>query len=330
MKRLKAVVLAVFSLALTGCESWSIIISSKVEPSATDAEYSAVVPVATNDNWDTLFDKDLIAENYRKECVIAGQHQFVGPAGAAVLTAIGGAAWDLGVMAVNDKVEKIQERSSSTWNATWTTTSDDLKSLRCLALVRYRYTTTEAKGEQTESVPVPQMVLLLKLAEFNPRKEKLAAIQFVPMLAASKTSAALTKDEGKGLGKIGLSAAGAISYYDDGVLKESIPDAISISGVTVSEAGSNPPLMVKSLGHGGSNATKPVTYPFDNTDGKDDGTGKKTREITPLYVKFAVAETGTLSGKDAKAKAEIKVITDALGPIAKELIKKRFEDDDSK
>ncbi|QUN66335.1 hypothetical protein [Pseudomonas sp. JS425] len=53
------------------------------------------------------------------------------------------------------------------------------------------------------------------------------------------------------------------------------------------------------------------------------------REITPLYVKFAVAETGTLSGKNAKAKAEIKVITDALGPVAKDLIKKKFEEGDS-
>ncbi|WP_409286161.1 hypothetical protein [Pseudomonas protegens] len=330
MKRLKTVGVAVFALALTGCESWSIITSSKIEPSATDAEYSAVVPVATDEGWNTLFDNDSIAENYRKVCVIAGRQELIGSAGAAVLTAIGGAAWDLGVMAVNDKVEKIQERSSSTWNAAWTTTSDELKSYRCLALVRYRYTMTETKGKQTESVPIPQMVLLLKLTEFDPKKDKLKAVQFVPLLAASRTSAALTKDEGKGLGKIGLSAAGAISYYVDGELKESTPDAISVSGVTVGETGSNPPLMVKSFGYGGSNATKPVTYPFDSTAGTDDGKGHKVREITPLYVKFAVAETGTLSGKDAKAKAEIKVITDALGPVVKDLIKKRFEDDGSK
>ncbi|MDD2051081.1 hypothetical protein NPS46_00765 [Pseudomonas putida] len=326
MKRLKTVVVAVFSLALTGCESWSIITSSKIEPSATDAEYSAVVPVDRDGSWDTLFGKDPTAENYRSNCVKAG---LVAPAGAAVLTAIGSAAWDLGVMAVNDKVEKIQERSSSTWNATWTTTSDELKRLPCLALVRYRYTTTEAKGTQPESVTVPQMILLLKLTEFDPKKDKLAAVQFVPMLAASRTSAALTKDEGKGLGKIGLSAAGAISYYVDGELKESMPDAISVSGVTVGETGSNPPLMVKSLGYGGSNATKPVTYPFDSKADKHDEPGKYSRQITPLYVKFAVAETGTLSGKNAKAKAEIKVITDALGPVAKDFIKKRFEDDDS-
>lgn len=329
MKRLKTVGVAVFALALTGCESWSIITSSKIEPPATDAEYSAIVPVASSERWDTLFGKDSIAESYREICALSDQHPLVGPAGAAVLTAIGGAVWDLGVMAVNDKVEKIQERSSSTWNATWTTTSDEFKSLRCLALVRYRYTTTETKGEQEEGVPVPQMVLLLKLSEFDPRKDKITAVQFVPLLAASKTSAALTKDEGGGFGKIGLSAAGTISYYVDGALKESTPDVISVSGVTVGETGSNPPLMVKPLGYGGSNATKPVTYPFDSSTGKDDGNGKWIREITPLYVKFAVAETGTLSGKNAKAKAEIKVITDALGPVAKDLIKKKFEEGDS-
>ncbi|MFL1449290.1 hypothetical protein ACI77O_12915 [Pseudomonas tritici] len=327
MKSLKAVGVAVFALALTGCESWSIITSSKIEPSATDAEYSAVVPVNSNETWATLFGKDEIAMKYREKCVKEDEQQLASLAGAALITAVGGAAWDLGVMAVNDKVGKIQERSSSTWNATWTTSSDVLKRTQCLALVRYR-NTTQTKGEQTKVVPAPQMVLLLKLAEFDPKKDKLTAVQFVPMLAASKTSAALTKDEGQGLGKIGLSAAGAISYYVDGELKESTPDAISVSGVTVGEAENNPSLMVKSLGSGESNATKPVTYPFDITVDKGEEDSKKPSKSTPLYVKFAVVETGTLSGKDAKAKAEIKVITDALGPVVKDLIKKRFEDDD--
>lgn len=37
-----------------------------------------------------------------------------------------------------------------------------------------------------------------------------------------------------------------------------------------------------------------------------------------LHQKFAVVETGTLAGKDSKAKAELKAVTDALGPIAKD------------
>ncbi|MBC3434484.1 hypothetical protein HU735_03580 [Pseudomonas sp. BW16M2] len=52
--------------------------------------------------------------------------------------------------------------------------------------------------------------------------------------------------------------------------------------------------------------------------------------ITPLYKKFSVAETGTLSAKDAKAKAEIQVISDARVPVAKIALKKRFETDYSK
>lgn len=331
MKRLKTVGVAVFALALTGCESWSIITTSKIEPSPTDAEYSAVVPIDGDSAFADVFGAGTPADDYRDLCKTNPrdeQHGFVGPAGAAALTALGGAAWDLGVIAINDKVEKIQERSSSTWNATWTTTSDQLKSLKCIALVRYRYTTKETGGGKT-SVADPQMVLLLKLTDFDPKKDKLTAVQFAPLLSASKTSAALTTDDGDGLGKVGLSAAGVISYYVDGELKDSTPDAISVSGVQVGKSSSNPPLMIKRLGLGEAQATKPVTYPYDNTEGRDDGKGGKVRDITPLFVKFAVVETGTLSGKDAKAKAEIKVVTDALGPVAKDLLKKRLEKDSS-
>lgn len=323
MDSLKAVGVATVVLALTGCESWSIIASSKIEPSARDAEYSAMAPVHTNDMWEELFGNDQEAYEYRPQCISGSEDGGDKINSTAVLTALGGAAWDLGVMAINDKVEKIQERSSRTWSTTWTTTSDDFHKVKCLALVRY--TTTDKNGEQAESVPIPQMILLLKLASFDPKKDNLTAVQFEPILVASRTSAALTKDEGNGLGKIGLSAAGAISYFVDGQLKESTPDAISVSGVTVGETGSNPSLKVKQLGGNGANATRPVTYPYDSTVANANEDNKKEREITPLFVKFAVAETGTLSGKDAKAKAEIKVITDALGPVAKDLIKKRLE-----
>ncbi|WP_144957828.1 hypothetical protein [Pseudomonas oryzihabitans] len=49
-----------------------------------------------------------------------------------------------------------------------------------------------------------------------------------------------------------------------------------------------------------------------------------------IHLKFAVVETGTLAGKDAKVKAELKAVTDALGPIAKDALKKRILGDDAK
>lgn len=335
MKRLKTVGVAVFALALTGCESWTIITSSKIEPPATDAEYSAIVPLKEEADVDKIFGKEPTAKSYLTQCNLNddGLKTFsIGSAGAPVVTALGGAAWELAVIAINDKVEKIQERSSSTWNATWTTNSDQLNSLKCLALVRYRYTTEEGDKKKTPVVD-PQMVLVLKLVSFDPKKDKLAAVQFAPLLSASKTSAALTTDDGDGLGKVGLSAAGVISYYVDGELKDSTPDAISVSGVKVGKASSNPPLMFKQLGdkEAGGNASKPVTYPYDATSckGAKDPAACEEGRVTPLFVKFSVVETGTLSGKDAKAKAEIKVVTDALGPVAKDLLKKRLEKDSS-
>lgn len=335
MNRLKLVGLTMFTLALTGCESLSIIASSKIEPSSEDSDWSAVMPVKSSKVWYALFSKDNTPDAFRSHCLSEEDIQAVdhpvsgevsvmlGPVGGAALAALGGAAWGLGVDAVNSKVDKIQERSSNTWNATWTTTAKALKEAKCLALVKYRYTTIVDAENNVKNVSDPQMVLLIRVVEFDPKKEGLTAVQFVPLLVGSKTSSALTKDEGGGLGKIGLSAAGAISYFVDGVLKDSTPEVISVSGIKVGDSTNKPAQMYKVVGtasgggYSGSTTTKPVSFPFTPA------------ATTPLYIKFAVAETGTLSGKDAKAKAEIKVITDALGPVAENALKKRFETDES-
>jgi cold shock CspA family protein len=57
------------------------------------------------------------------------------------------------------------------------------------------------------------------------------------------------------------------------------------------------------------NFSKPLAYP----GGSD------------VYIKFSIVETGSLSGLDAKSKAEIKAVSDALGPVAKDALKRKFE-----
>lgn len=327
MNRISYLGVPVLALALTGCESWSIIMSSKIEPPTQGSDWAAIMPVNTPQVWSALFKKDKVSTAYSRFCLNpAGQNDFqimVAPLAGSVLTALGGAAWDLGVDAVNSKVDKIQERSSNTWTATWTTTAKDLGDAKCLALVRYRL----PNAGNSSGTPDPQMVMVLKVVNFEISSDDKKSVQFVPILVGSKTSSALTKDEGSGVGTIGLTAAGVISYYVNGELKDSTPDTISVSGIKVGDSNKNPTQMLKAVGDSagedlnGALATKPVSFPYPKT-----GDPKKVS----LFIRFSVAETGTLSGKDAKAKAQIKVITDALGTVAKTALKERFEADGSK
>jgi hypothetical protein len=323
MQHFKNVGVAVFALTLCGCESWSIISSSKIEPSSSEGDWSAATPLIEAKQWPNLFEKNDVADEFKAYCFNKGQVDTMGltPLGAAALSALGGVAWDLAVEGVNSKVDKIQEQSSRTWNATWTTNGAILMSAKCLALVRYRPTVGSDKKVNYN----PQMVILLSVNWFNPGEDGLSALQFAPLLVASKSSAALTKNEGGGKGKIGLSVAGVVSYFNDGELKDTLPDAVSVSGIEVEDPVKNPAQMFKAVGRAarddkgnyemsGLTLTKPVAFP----------------STSELYVKFAVVETGTLSGKDAKSKAEIKAVTDALGPIAKDALKKRLDVEDAK
>lgn len=318
MQRLNSIGVAVICLALGGCESWSIITSSKIEPSSSEGEWSMVTSLTDPKQWLNLFEGNAITREFRDYCFQKEAFESLDftPVGAATLSALGGVTWDLAVDAVNNKVDKIQEQSSRTWHATWTTSGEMLTSAKCLALVRYR----RVVGPNIKDSYDPQMVILLGVHSFNSGKKDLAAVQFAPLLVASKSSAALTKDEGSGRGKIGLSVAGAVSYFDDGTLKDTSPDAISVSGIDVGDPAKQRTQMFKAVGRSvgnemsGLSLTKPVAFP----------------RTSALYVKFAVVETGTLSGKNAKSKAEIKAVTDALGPIAKDALKKRLEGEDAK
>ncbi|WFC61959.1 hypothetical protein EWH21_09540 [Pseudomonas sp. REST10] len=320
MRAIAFIGIALLAVAVSGCQSWSVISAKKLEPGTSKTAWTVAVPItkaSTQKNtgelsqWEQLFGTSSAATSYQNYCFKTAGTKGLGSFGAAIAVAMGGVAWDLAVDAANSKIEKIQEQSVQSWSATWTPTPSDLKTTECLALVRY----TDAK------TPDPQMAVLLMIQPAATGKSGVEAVQFAPLMVRSKSSVALTKDEGDGSGKIGLSIAPAISSFHDGELKDATPDAISIGDVTVTSLGKNADGYLKKVGtatHNGDLSTLAYTKPsVYSTSGA-------------LHLKFAVVETGTLAGKDTKAKAELKAVTDALGPIAKDALKKRILGDDAK
>ncbi|CRL52385.1 hypothetical protein [Pseudomonas sp. URMO17WK12:I11] len=305
------VMLVFFAAMLSGCNTFGIIFSSKVDPTDAKGEWNAVVPLSpmsfregehgSSSVWKKLLDGK--SEQYTSLCkgTAAGVEGF-GPA----LAAVGGAAWDIAVDAINSKVDEIKSKSMKTWSATWSISVESLKTTECLALVRYK--------KDDAGLVNPQMVILLHLKKFEGGK----AFQIVPLFVLSKTSIAMTKDEGGGRGEIGLSIAAAQVALTGDELKESTAEAVTVGGIFVKEKGENEAGYASNVGMSSPDSSmqgsKPMTYP----------------KSTDVYLKFAVTETGSLSGDDAKSKAELKAVTDALGPIAKEALKKRFAPDDSK
>ncbi|WP_017904434.1 hypothetical protein [Pseudomonas asplenii] len=221
-----------------------------------------------------------------------------------VLTAMGSAAWDLGVAAVNRKVDEFQERSIKSWGASWSGRTAAWDNLNCLVLARVNGHTD----------PSTQMSILLVKRQFQTHDQETAAFQFAPALVASRTSRALTKDEGQGKGRIGLSVAAAATGFKSGTAQENVADAVSIGGIAVSAPTTNGPLNYKLVADDHFNFTKPLKYPA----GSD------------VYINFSVVETGALAGLDSQSKAEIKAMTDALGPVAKEAWKKKLEKEGKK
>lgn len=310
----KSILIGSTIILLSGCNSLGIIFSKKTQPTDAGNERVAVVSFNpqldeepnTDKNWTKLIhDPD---KNYEKMC--QPKAESLTPLATSAVVALGGVAWDLGVDAINSKIDEIKERSSKVWSATWTVDQSTLKQQGCIALVRYKANGTD--------ITDPQMVILLQLRDFESNK----AFQIVPLYVFSRTSRALTKDEGDDIGHIALSIAVAQSAFVGTEIKDIGSDVITIGGVKVKENGETNEgyrldiAMVKNENgdmlsdQNSAIAGKPILYP--------DGSS---------YLKFAVTETGTLSGDDAKAKAEIKAITDALGPVAKEALKKKFIDE---
>ncbi|WP_413704964.1 hypothetical protein [Pseudomonas sp. Pseusp16] len=304
----KLIVLGFFAVMLSGCNTWGVIFSPKVDPSDAKGEWDAVVPLSLTSFsdgghgepsvWSKLFDGK--AEKYTGLC--KGNNAGAAGVGVAV-AAVGGAAWDIAVNAANSKVDEIKAKSMNTWSATWAVSVADVKATKCVALVRYKKSSNEFTN--------PQMAILLHLKDFEGGK----AFQVIPLFILSKTSIALTKDEGGGQGTVGLSIAVAQASIDGEELKESTGEAVTVGGVVVKENGENEIGSALDVGMAKADnsmqGSKPIIYP----------------KGTDVYLKFAITETGSLSGDDAKSKAELKAVTDALGPIAKEALKKRFAPD---
>lgn len=314
---MRSLILVAFTfLMLSGCQTLKIITTPTVDPSSGEEEWTAIIPVTssvfsdrdangnkTKSQWEALFGFSDDGGGWRTACTDAQ------PAGlailpATVLTALGGTVWDLAVAAANSKVDEVQQKSTKTWSATWSGNAADWQKIKCVVLARI-------KGGKVADT---QMSILLSKKSFDTGKTDVLAFQFSPILLSSKTSLAMTKDDGGGKGKVGISIAAAADSYKDGERKESSSDAVSIGGISVADPNSNASLTSKRVGIENYNYSKPT--PFYSSGS--------------VYLKFSVVETGALAGLDSKSKAEIKAVTDALGPIAKEALKSKLEKESAK
>lgn len=308
----KIMAVAFSSLLLSGCQTWTMFTTSKLDPATGDQERVMLVPVtaqifevskgSTISTWQQLFGRR--DDGRWKQLCVPDANPALAAVLVPVLTAIGNTAWDLSVAAVNRKVGEFQERSIKSWNASWSGPTANWDSSNCVVLARIK----------DQADPAAQMSILLVKQSFQTHDQETAAFQFAPALVASRTSRALTKDEGQGKGRIGLSVAAAATGFKSGSAQENVADAVSIGGIAVSAPSSNGPLNYKSVAEDYFNYTKPLKYPASSN----------------VYINFSVVETGTLAGLDSQSKAEIKAMTDALGPVAKEAWKKKLEKEGKK
>lgn len=299
--------MAMSCVVLSGCQTWTIMTSSKLEPASGDQERVVLFPVEqslfdvregrSTPEWRQLFGSQ--DEEVWKGLCLPITKAGVAAVAASALIAAGNAAWDLGVSAVNSKIDEFQQRSFKSWSASWSGPPATWDNLRCVVLARV------SGGAE----PQTQMAILLTTMKFQTGDKDVAAFQFAPALVSSRTSRALTENEGQGKGRIGLSVAAAVTGYKAGVEQKDTSDAVSIGGVAVSAPAGDAPLHYKPVAKDYFNYTKPVKYPAGSS----------------MYINFSVVETGMLAGLDSQSKAEIKAMTDALGPVAKDAWKKLFE-----
>ncbi|VVP56059.1 hypothetical protein PS896_05706 [Pseudomonas fluorescens] len=296
---------AVSLLALGGCQSIKILMTDTVEPASGEGEKTRVIPIVVEtfkgngSQWEQLFGTaDQYAWANKCHVSLPDRNLEPAPVPAAVLTAVGGVVWGLAVDAVNSKIDEIQERSVKSWAATWTGTRGGLKVPQCFAVVRV----------SAEKVPKAQMAILFEIKGVNTGNANAPAVQWAPLLVASRTSLALTKREGE-VGTIGLSLSVAAKSFKEGEFTVKASDPISVSGIVVSTPGENAPLHVKSVTD--DQYSDPLQF-----YAKDDAAS--------VYLKFAIVESGSMAGLNTKAKAEFKAWTDALGPVAADAWKKKL------
>jgi hypothetical protein len=308
----KTMAVAFSCMVLSGCQAWTMFTTSKLDPATGDQERVMLLPVtaqlfevskgSTLSTWQQLFGRP--DDGGWKRLCVPDENPALAAVLVPLLTAIGNTAWDLGVAAVNRKVDEFQERSIKSWSASWSGRTAAWDNLNCLVLARVN----------NHANPAAQMSILLVKRPFQTHDQETAAFQFAPALVASRTSRALTKDEGQGKGRIGLSVAAAATGFKSGTAQENVADAVSIGGIAVSAPATDGPLNYKPVAIDYFNFTKPLKYPASSD----------------VYINFSVVETGTLAGLDSQSKAEIKAMTDALGPVAKEAWKKKLEKEGKK
>lgn len=312
----KPMAVAFSCMILGGCQTWTLFTTPQLDPATGDQEHVMLLPVTAllfeekhaskTSTWQQLFGRR-DEGNWKQLCVPPDEpvkNPELAEVLVPVLTAIGNAAWDLGVAAVNRRVDEFQERSIKSWNASWSGPAATWNNFDCLVLAR-------VKGH---TVPAAQMSVLLVKRQFQTHDQETAAFQFAPALVASRTSRSLTKDEGQGKGRIGLSFAAAATGFKSGAAQENVADAVSIGGIAVSAPATDGPLNYQPVAKDYLNFTKPLKYPVNGD----------------VYINFSVVETGALVGLDSQSKAEIKAMTDALGPVAKEAWKNKLEKEGKK
>ncbi len=233
---------------------------------------------------------------------------------AAVLNAVGGVVIDMAVQAANDKVKEIQGRASKSWTGDWTTTVADMKRTDCIALVRYTAKDSTNGSAPTITQEDVQMAILLRVMPFGKN-----AFQLSPIYVLSRKSVSLTKCESDCLtnarGHVSLSIALAQTYQKaTGDIADGESATLTIGSVPVNEKGIlyHVPLNNWTIDNAltsSPSATKPVSYVGNDSDN--------------VFIKFAITENGTLSGQD-HAQAEMKALSEALGPLAKSLLEKKM------
>lgn len=307
----RVILTAASILLLCGCSSLGIMFGPKVNPS--DFTYDRTIALPYENDAPSFFGADYdskICTNKPTPLVPAGMPIAV----ATVLGAIGGVVIDSTNKAITDKVESIKNDASKIWTSDWVTNTKDIKETTCIALIRYQ--PSDSKDQKTEiNIDQVQMAILLRVTRFGND-----AFQLSPVYVFSKQSMALTKCESHCVsdaqGKISLAIAMTQTYQKStGEIAEGGNTTLTVGNIAVNEGKQlNQTPINNKINTSTTIASPSLTKP----------TPFITPDTTPVYVKFAVSESGTLSGAD-HATAEMKALTEALGPIAKDLLKKKLD-----
>lgn len=311
------IILTSVAIGLSGCNSLGILFGPKIEPASTNEQYVRVTPITTKK---LAFNTKYVPDDFRNDCdpypsELAPNNTLL--AGELAL-AMGTAVFTIATDAINSKVDEINERASAVYSAQDNILTSELKKVKCISITR-----SVPAGKNNESSDT-QLSILIALNKFGERYDSSGKItapaigfQIAPLYISSKKSLALTKCDNcpsttqNREGKIAVSVAIAQSTITESQLKPLGKDVFTVSNINVGENQTKPSTMsLRDIFSSKGTLGKPIPY------ANDDQT---------VYLNFGVTETGTLAGKDAKAKAEIKALSEALGPAVTTLIDNHYK-----